>query len=129
MIIDLPYNGWQPREDQMALWSYLEKGGLRAVEVAHRRWGKDDVALHHTSCAMMQRKGNYWHMLPKYEQARKTVWNAINPKTGMRRIDEVFPVELRARTNQQEMLIENKIEQCQGGKQDRPNPLSAPCYD
>ncbi len=30
---------WQPREDQKGLWSYLTSGGLRACEVAHRRWG------------------------------------------------------------------------------------------
>ncbi len=30
-------NGWRPRPYQMRLWSYLEKGGKRAVEIAHRR--------------------------------------------------------------------------------------------
>jgi len=37
--LNLPYNGWTPRQDQKKLWNFLEKGGLRAVEVAHRRWG------------------------------------------------------------------------------------------
>lgn len=90
----------------MKLWTYLENGGKRAVEVAHRRWGKDDVALHFTATALHERIGNYWHMLPKYEQARKVIWDAINPKTGKHRIDEAFPKELRTKTNQQEMKIE-----------------------
>lgn len=52
---------------------------------------------------------NYWHCLPMYEQARKAIWEAINPHTGRRRIDEAFPKELRARTDNQSMTIEFKI--------------------
>jgi len=48
-------------------------------------------------------------MLPLYEQARKAIWTAVNPMTGKRRIDEAFPHELRASTNDQEMLIRFKI--------------------
>jgi phage terminase large subunit len=47
----------------------------------------------------------YWHMLPEYAQARKAIWNAINPHTGIRRIDEAFPQAIRASTNEQEMFI------------------------
>jgi len=47
-------------------------------------------------------------MLPKYEHARKAVWEAINPHTGLRRIDEAFPQPLRKRTNDKSMLIEFK---------------------
>ncbi|MGD0229696.1 MAG: hypothetical protein ABSC19_04960 [Syntrophorhabdales bacterium] len=104
-FLTMPLN-WRPRPDQMALWSYLERGGKRAVMVAHRRWGKDDVALHFTACAALERTGNYWHLLPRYNQARKVVWDAVNPKTGRRRIDEAFPVEIRRRTKEQEMFIE-----------------------
>jgi hypothetical protein len=105
--ITLP-NNWKPRQDQLKLWSYLENGGKRAVMVAHRRWGKDDCALHYTATAVHERVGNYWHMLPKYDQARKTIWDAVNPKTGLRRIDEAFPAEIRAKTNNSEMKIEFK---------------------
>uniref|UniRef100_A0A6M3K7S1 Putative terminase n=1 Tax=viral metagenome TaxID=1070528 RepID=A0A6M3K7S1_9ZZZZ len=103
--IQLP-NNWSPRDYQKKLWNYLEGGGTRAVEAAHRRWGKDDVALHFTATAAHQKIGNYWHMLPMYGQARKVVWTAINPKTGKRRIDEAFPKEIRRKTKEQEMLIE-----------------------
>lgn len=47
-------------------------------------------------------------MLPEYKQARKAIWEAINPHTGKRRIDEAFPLELRKSTNQTEMKIEFK---------------------
>ena len=45
-------------------------------------------------------------MLPKYEQARKAIWDAVNPVTGKKRIDEAFPPEIRRKTNGVEMKIE-----------------------
>lgn len=103
--ITLP-NGWKPRPYQMPLWSYLEKGGKRAIEIAHRRWGKDDLILHRTAIAAFERPASYWHMLPLQTQARKAIWSAVNPHTGKRRIDEAFPRELRSRTLEDEMFIE-----------------------
>ena len=94
MELILP-NNWHPRPYQVPLWNYLCAGGKRAVVCAHRRWGKDDVSLNHTACAMLERRANYGHMLPEYEQGRKAIWDAVNPKTGIRRIDEAFPVEMR----------------------------------
>lgn len=108
MRIRLPANGWIPRPYQRPLWDYLENGGKYAVAVWHRRAGKDEVALHHSAIAAHQRVGNYWHMLPEYAQARKAIWDAVNPHTGKRRVDEAFPIELRKSTNNQEMKIEFK---------------------
>jgi hypothetical protein len=71
-LIRIP-NGWKPRGYQMPLWSYLENGGKRAIEIAHRRWGKDDVALHWAAVSAIQRPGTYWHGLPEYAQARKAI--------------------------------------------------------
>jgi hypothetical protein len=56
--------------------------------------------------AIQRRPGNYWHMLPMAEQARKAIWDAVNPHTGRRRIDEAFPIELRRNTIKNEMKIE-----------------------
>lgn len=47
-------------------------------------------------------------MLPEYEQARKAIWTAVNPHTGIRRIDEAFPQHIRASTNDQGMFIRFK---------------------
>ena len=105
--IRLP-NNWIPRTDQLPLWTYLENGGKRAVEVAHRRWGKDDVALHFTATQAAQRIGNYWHMLPEYKQARKVIWTAVNPRTNKKRIDDAFPLEIRKKTREDDMAIEFK---------------------
>lgn len=103
-LIKIP-NKWQPRRDQVKLWNYLENGGKRALEVAHRRWGKDDVALNWTAVSAMQKPATYWHMLPEAAQARKAIWDAVNPHTGIRRIDQAFPHEIRASTRENEMFI------------------------
>ena len=105
--IILPHK-WQPRPYQQTLWNRLESGTKRCIEVAHRRWGKDDVALHWAAVAATQRPGTYWHCLPQIAQARKSVWSAVNPHTGKRRIDEAFPQAIRASTNETEMFIRFK---------------------
>ena len=104
MQIRIP-NNWEPRKAQRPLWDYLERGGKRAIEIAHRRWGKDDVALHRAAVAAIERPATYWHCLPEYEQARKAIWNAVNPHTGQRRIDEAFPEAIRSGKDEQQMLI------------------------
>ncbi|HEY9249796.1 MAG TPA: hypothetical protein VIO38_11715, partial [Rariglobus sp.] len=104
--IRLPHNGWQPRPHQLAAWTYLENGGRHAELIWHRRSGKDEIALHRTACAAFERRANYWHMLPEATQARKAIWNAVNPHTGRKRIDEAFPKELRRTTRENEMAIE-----------------------
>lgn len=92
----------------MAAWKAAEQGVKRSLLIWHRRAGKDEVALHEAAIAAHQRPATYWHMLPEYAQARKAIWNAVNPHSGKRRIDEAFPDELRANTNEQEMFIRFK---------------------
>lgn len=102
--IQLP-NNWKPRPYQLKAWSYLENGGKRCCLIWHRRSGKDEVALHWGAIGAFQRVGNYWHMLPKANQARKAIWEAVNPHTAKRRIDEAFPHALRSNTREDEMFI------------------------
>jgi hypothetical protein len=97
---------WEPRGYQNALWDYLQAGGTRADVVAHRRWGKDEVALHWAAAAASHRQGTYWHMLPEASQGRKAIWDAVNPHTGRKRIEEAFPRHIRAGRNASEMKIE-----------------------
>lgn len=99
-------NNWIPRAYQLPAWNYLENGGKHCELVWHRRSGKDEVGLHRTACAAFERVAGYWYMLPEYKQARKAIWDAINPKTGKKRIDEAFPVAIRKATRNQEMMIE-----------------------
>lgn len=80
----------------------------RAIEIAHRRWGKDEVVLMAECELAHKRIGTYWHCLPEYAQARKALWTAVNAHTGKRRIDEAFPPEICESRNDQEMFIRLK---------------------
>ena len=101
-------NNWRPRPYQMPAWSYLENGGRLAELVWHRRSGKDEIMLHRTACAAFERTAGYWHMLPQYAQARKAIWDAVNPHTGKKRIYEAFPHELRAGIDNTKMILRLK---------------------
>lgn len=103
--IQLP-NNWRPRGYQLEAWNYLERGGRHAELIWCRRAGKDEISLHRTAVAAFERIGAYWHMLPMAAQARKAIWNAVNPRTGKKRIDEAFPEQIRKKKNDQEMYIE-----------------------
>lgn len=105
--VELP-NNWAPRGYQDPLWRYLHGGGKRAIAIWPRRHGKDDVALHYTACAAHERVGTYWHLLPQQNQARKAIWDAIDPHTGQRRIDNAFPLAVRETTREQDMMIRFK---------------------
>ena len=104
-VMQLPL-AWKPRTYQVALWEYLVGGGTRADVVAHRRWGKDEVALHWAAARAASKPGSYWHLLPEAEQGRKAIWSAVNPHTGLRRIEEAFPTEVRTRRSEGEMKLE-----------------------
>lgn len=80
----------------------------RLIEIAHRRWGKDEIALNATRDLSIQRPGSYWHCLPEYAQGRKALWTAVNPHTGKRRMDEIFPADCIESRNEQEMFIRFK---------------------
>ena len=97
---------WVPRSHQRSAWSFLERGGKRAIEVWHRRSGKDEMCLAWACVAAHQKVGNYWHMLPEASQARKAIWDAVDPHRGLKRIDSAFPKELRTKTRDHDMLIE-----------------------
>lgn len=106
--ITIPYQ-WAPRPHQMPAWQYLtkaisEEAGARAALVWHRRAGKDSLSLNITAWAALQTVGNYWHLLPEYNQCRKAIWDAVD-NDGRRIIDQVFPPAIRARTVDAEMKI------------------------
>lgn len=87
-------------------WVKGEK--TRLIEIAHRRWGKDEIALNVTRDLALARPASYWHCLPLYEQGRKALWTAVNPHSGKRRIDEAFPPDIIASRDEQAMFIRLK---------------------
>lgn len=94
---------WYQRPFHEALVTQSKK---RLIEIAHRRWGKDEIVLNGFRELSQKRVGTYWHCFPEYAQARKAIWNGINGHTGKRRIDEAFPPEIRKRINDNDMFIE-----------------------
>lgn len=103
--IRIPALGWRPRDYQLPAWNAWEQGCKRQLLFWHRRAGKDEIDLQKHAVSAMTRPGTYWHMLPEAAQARKAIWNAVNPHSGRRRIEEAFPSEIIANMNDNEMFI------------------------
>lgn len=80
------------------------EGRKRFYKVWHRRAGKDVTDINFTVMKMLERVGNYWHMLPEYKQARKAIWRG-KTADGKSYLD-FFPPELVAKRRDQEMEIE-----------------------
>ena len=103
-------NEWEARHYQKKLFEYMFANSMedrRAVEVWHRRAGKDSTSLNFEAMASQHRVGTIWHMLPTLNQGRKVIWDGID-KYGRRMIDQAFPKEMRASTNNSEMQIKFK---------------------
>ena len=49
--------------------------------------------------------GGYWHLLPQASQGRKAIWDAVNPHTGLRRIEEAFGEHLSPTFHDSEMKV------------------------
>lgn len=107
MKIHLPAGGWQPRPHQRKVWAALESGKRFVLVIAHRRWGKDDLALRWTSVAAARKPANYFYFLPETEHVRRVLWTAVNAHTGKRRIEEAFPKPYRrGELKEQEMAVQ-----------------------
>jgi len=104
--IVLPHR-FTPRPYQREAMEFFDRGGKRAIDVWHRRAGKDLTALHQTNKAAHQRKAAYWHYFPTLEQGRKAIWEAFTADQE-RILDLVFPPALVARRNEQQMMLELK---------------------
>lgn len=107
--IQLP-NNWSARPYQRNIGKYMlsqTEHAKRGCLVWHRRSGKDSTSLNLTSVLSQMRIGTYWHLLPELNQGRKVIWNGID-KYGRRMIDQAFPLEMRAGTNESDMRINFK---------------------
>jgi hypothetical protein len=92
------------REWQKPLRRYFHQGGKRAIEIAHRRAGKDRIALFIELEQALRSPREVWHCLPTYKQARKVVWDALTGD-GERLIDVAFPQRIVKQRVEDEMKI------------------------
>lgn len=96
---------WVPREHQKLLREARDRGIRWQAHVWHRRAGKTAACLDLLVSEAQRRIGNYWFMCPKLNQSRVAIWESRRAD-GIREIDVHIPHELRARTNENLMLIE-----------------------
>lgn len=101
----LPHSGWWPRPLQRPFFNAMHSGVRRASLAWHRRYGKDDVCLHWTAEATQKQVGTYWYCLPQAAQARKAIWEAVDPHRGKRRLALSFPQELIAKSRESDMHL------------------------
>lgn len=93
------------RDYQKPVVAHFRRGGKKAYCVWHRKAGKDRTATFIESELAINRIGLYWHALPRYEDARKVIWDAITPD-GKRLIDVNFPPAIVKRRLDHEMKLE-----------------------
>ncbi len=63
----------------------------RFLLIWHRRAGKDRTGLELVREEADTRVGSYWHLYPLQVQAKRAIWNAVDPATELRLMDLVFP--------------------------------------
>lgn len=87
----IPYN-YTPYSTQLPIWDFFHNGGRFCAVMAHRRFGKDLLAINIIQSLSLERPGVYWHILPTREQAIKAVWEGKR-KDGMPYLSH-FPDQL-----------------------------------
>lgn len=85
----------------------MDSGYKRAIQVWHRRGGKEKVDVNIMAKKMMERVGAYYYFFPTYTQGKKILWEGSD-KSGFRFLDH-FPQELRdGKPNDTEMKLRYK---------------------
>ena len=125
--VNVPAKGWSPAPHQLAAWRDMEAEVPNILLVCHRRWGKDEIGLNDCAIQAAKYPATYFYCLPEQEHARRSLWTMINPKTGLRRIEETFPPGFRiGNLKEQDMAIDVHS---RDGKQSRVQLLGSDNYD
>lgn len=102
--VEIPHN-FKQRDYQIPFWLRVQDEPIkRAVTVWHRRSGKDKTMLNAVLMQMLRRVGVYYYVFPEFNQGRKALWDNIDSQ-GFKTMNHI-PLEIRKRTDQQQMLIE-----------------------
>jgi phage terminase large subunit len=111
-VINIP-NHWECRPHQRALFDFFNGidgretfANKRAIVFAHRRWGKDSVAINLMAMSAMLWPGNYCYLFPLQVQARAALWTNFDRRRGGNVMNLAFPEEIRKRTDKNAMFIE-----------------------
>lgn len=96
---------WPLRPYQQKVEDKFKAGIQRHLLIWHRRAGKDIFGMSKARQESMKRIGSYVHFFPKHVQARRAIWQGVDPKRGTRFIDIAFG-DIEADRNNTEMFIE-----------------------
>lgn len=96
---------WPLRPYQEKARKKFDEGIRRQGLFWHRRAGKDIFCLSLARNESRKRIGSYVHFFPKHTQAKRAIWNGIDPKKGARFIDIAFSDQEAGRNNT-DMMIE-----------------------
>lgn len=96
---------WPLRPYQERAHQKFAEGKRRQGLFWHRRAGKDVFCLSMARNESKKRVGSYVHFFPKHSQAKRAIWNGIDPKKGARFIDIAFG-DLEVGRNNTEMMLE-----------------------
>ena len=125
--LHIPPIGWAPRVHQTAIWADMLAEVRNILVVGHRRIGKSELMLNDVGRRAAMTPANYFYMFPEQEHARRAMMKSVNKHTGMRRIDEAFPVGFRVgEVKEQEMVVEVRS---RGGKRSVIQFLGSDNYD
>lgn len=103
--VSLPYR-FTPRDYQLSLWQYFDStdGPRQAIEIAHRRAGKDLNIWNLMIRETQKKPGIYYYFLPEAKQARRVIWQGQDNE-GRRFLDYI-PPEIIVRKRDNDMYIE-----------------------
>lgn len=105
-MVTVPHN-YEPRPYQVPLLAAMDSGCKRAVQVWHRRAGKEKTDLAGVVVKkMLERVGSYFYVFPTFVQGRKVLWDGAD-KDGFRFLDHI-PKELIESINHTEMKVRLK---------------------
>ena len=96
---------WPFRPYQQDAIDAFDAGKRRQLLIWHRRAGKDCFGLSLARREAQLNVGGYWHFFPKHVQARRAIWNGVDPKLGRNFIDVAFG-DILAHRNNTEMFLE-----------------------
>lgn len=107
--LDYPPPSWIPRPDQFPVWLDLQRAVPNILVIGHRQWGKDEVFLRGAGLQAIKKPASYVYCLPRTNQVRRNMWEAVNPHTGISRIEETFPSDCRLKKLDQTMTIQMPV--------------------
>lgn len=100
----IPPHEWQPRSYQQAALDAFHGGCKRLLLVWHRRAGKDRFGLELVREEADKNVGSYWHLYPLQVQAKKAIWNGVDPATETRLLDLIFPPSMVVDTDERDLF-------------------------